>query len=237
MLRIRAFRILPVVGAVLLAVLTACQPVATAGEIVRLPAPVVDAKTAPGAHHEVAVLAGGCFWGIEAVFEHVKGVRKVTAGYSGGDADTAHYDMVGMGTTGHAESVKVEFDPSQVSYGTLLQVFFSVALNPTELDRQGPDRGTQYRSVVFYGDAGQKKIASDYIAQLTTAKAFAAPIVTQVVPLKAFYPAEDYHQHYYDLHPDNPYIVFNDRPKVEHLQQLFPELYQPPQQWVEVELH
>src|SRR5574337_312914 len=164
MLRIRAFRILPVVGAVLLAVLTACQPVATAGEIVRLPAPVVDAKTAPGAHHEVAGLAGGCFWGIEAVFEHVKGVRKVTAGYSGGDADTAHYDMVGMGTTGHAESVKVEFDPSQVSYGTLLQVFFSVALNPTELDRQGPDRGTQYRSVVFYGDAGQKKIASDYIA-------------------------------------------------------------------------
>ena len=233
----RAFRIFPLAAALLATALAACQPVATAGEIAPLPAPTVDAKTSPAAHTQVAVLAGGCFWGIEAVFEHVKGVRKVTAGYSGGDADTAHYEMVGTGSTGHAESVKVEFDPSQVSYGTLLQVFFSVALNPTELNRQGPDSGTQYRSVVFYGNAEQNRIASAYIAQLSKAKVFAAPIVTQVTPLKTFYPAEDYHQHYYDLHPNNPYIVFNDRPKVDHLQQLFPTLYQPEQQFVEVELH
>ena len=223
-------------GVVLLAGLAACQPVA-AGDVARLPAPVVDTSTSAAGHDQVAVLAGGCFWGIEAVFEHIKGVRKVTAGYSGGAADTAHYDEVSGGDTGHAESVRVEFDPSQVSYGTLLQVFFSVALNPTELNRQGPDRGTQYRSVIFYGDAGQKNIASDYIAQLTKAKAFAAPIVTQLVPLKAFYPAEGYHQHYYDLHPNNPYILFNDRPKVEHLQQFFPVLYRSEQQFVEVELH
>jgi peptide-methionine (S)-S-oxide reductase len=145
--------------------------------------------------------------------------------------------MVGSGSTGHAESVEVEFDPAQVSYGTLLQVFFSVASNPTELNRQGPDSGTQYRSVIFYGNAEQQKIATDYIAQLTRAKAFSAPIVTQVVPLQAFYPAEAYHQHYYDLHPDNPYIVFNDAPKVAHLQKLFPALYQPEQQFVEVQLH
>ena len=233
----RVFRIFPLATAILATALAACQPVATASEIAPLPAPTFDAKTSSAAPTQVAVLAGGCFWGIEAVFEHVKGVRKVTSGYSGGDADTAHYEMVGTGSTGHAESVKIEFDPSQVSYGTLLQVFFSVALNPTELNRQGPDSGTQYRSVVFYGNAEQNKIASDYITQLSRANAFATPIVTQVVALKAFYPAEDYHQHYYDLHPDNPYIVFNDRPKVDRLQQLFPTLYQPEQQFVEVELH
>ncbi|HZX69478.1 MAG TPA: peptide-methionine (S)-S-oxide reductase MsrA [Rhodanobacter sp.] len=237
MIRYRAFRIFPLAGAVLLAGLAACQPVATATEVTRLPAPAVDATTAPAGHDQVAVLAGGCFWGIEAVFEHVKGVRKVTAGYSGGVANTAHYDEVSDGNTGHAESVKIEFDPSQVSYGRLLQVFFSVALNPTELNRQGPDTGPQYRSVIFYDNAGQKKIASDYIAQLSAAKAFAAPIVTQVLPLEAFYPAENYHQHYYELHPDNPYIVFNDVPKVEHLHKLFPSLYQPGRQFVEVELH
>jgi peptide-methionine (S)-S-oxide reductase len=237
MVRYRTSRIFPLAAALLLVGLAACQPVTIASEVSRLPAPIVDASTASTGHHQVAVLAGGCFWGIEAVFEHVKGVHKVTAGYSGGSAATARYGMVGTGSTGHAESVKVEFDPSKVSYATLLQVFFSVALNPTEMNRQGPDSGTQYRSVIFYGDAGQKKIASDYIAQLTKAKAFPRPIVTQVVPLKAFYPAEDYHQHYYDLHPDNPYIVYNDRPKVEHLQQLFPEIYQPEQSFVEVELH
>ena len=241
MIRHRAFHMFPLVGALLLAGLAACQPVASAREAVRLPAPTVDASAPASAHDQVAVLAGGCFWGIEGVFEHVKGVRNVTAGYSGGGADTAHYGMVSTGSTGHAESVKVEFDPSQVSYGTLLQVFFSVALNPTERNRQGPDSGSQYRSVIFYGSVEQQKIAGDYIAQLTRAKAFAAPIVTQLVPLKAFYPAEDYHQHYYDLHPDNPYIMINDAPKVAHLQKLFPALYQPEReqakQFVEVNLH
>ena len=210
-------------GSIVFGTVVACGPV-SAG--VSLPDPAEDMPRAQAKTIETAVFAGGCFWGIEAVFEHVKGVRKVTAGYSGGTASTAHYDEVSGGDTGHAESVQVEFDPSRVSYGTLLQVFFSVALNPTELNRQGPDRGTQYRSVIFYGNDEQKKIATDYIAQLTAAHAFAAPIVTQVVPLTAFYPAEAYHQHYYDLHPRNPYIVINDAPKVAHLQRLFPELYQ-----------
>lgn len=236
MIRPRAFRLFPLAGALLFAGLAACQPVTAAGDLARLPAPTVDATPATG-HNAMAVFAGGCFWGIEAVFEHVNGVRKVTAGYSGGAAGTANYNDVSDGDTGHAESVQVEFDPSQVSYGQLLQVFFSVAFDPTTLNRQGPDRGTQYRSVVFYGNGEQRKIAADYIAQLTSAKAFAAPIVTQVVPLKAFYPAEAYHQHYYDLHPNNPYIVFNDAPKVAHLQQLFPELYRAPQHLVEVQLH
>ena len=239
MIRYHAVRMFPLLGALLLVGLTACRPAASAREAMRLPAPTVNAVTPASTHDQVAVLAGGCFWGIEAVFEHVKGVRNVTAGYSGGGAATAHYGMVSTGSTGHAESVQVEFDPTQVSYGTLLQVFFSVGLNPTERNRQGPDSGSQYRSVIFYGNAEQQKIASDYIAQLTRAKAFAAPIVTQLVPLKAFYPAENYHQHYYDLHPDSPYIEINDAPKVVHLQKLFPALYQakPSQQYVEVELH
>ena len=236
MIRYRAFRLFPLAGALLLAGLAACQPMAAASEATRLPAPTVDAS-APAGHNEVAVLAGGCFWGIDAVFERVKGVRRVTSGYSGGGAGSANYNEVSTGNTGHAESVKVEFDPSQVSYGKLLQVFFSVALNPTELNRQGPDSGTQYRSVIFYGNDEQKKIASDYIAQLSAAKVFPAPIVTQIVPLKAFYPAEAYHQNYYNLHPNNPYIVYNDRPKVAQLQRLFPEIYQPDQQFVEVQLH
>lgn len=238
MIRNRAFRSFPLAGAVLFAGLVACQPIAAARDIRRLPAPTVDAA-ASSARSEVAVFAGGCFWGIEAVFEHVKGVRMVTAGYSGGAADTAKYDIVSDGHTGHAESVKVQFDPSQVSYGQLLQVFFSVALNPTELNRQGPDSGTQYRSVVFYGNAEQKKVADDYIAQLTRAKLFPAPIVTRVVPLKAFYQAEAYHQNYFNLHPNNPYIVINDAPKVRHLKQLFPDMYQSSEQHqvVEVQLH
>jgi peptide-methionine (S)-S-oxide reductase len=198
---------------------------------------MVDAAQVDGAGEQTAVLAGGCFWGIEAVFEHVKGVHRVVAGYSGGAAGTATYDQVSDGDTGHAESVRVQFDPKQVSYGTLLRVFFSVALDPTELNRQGPDSGTQYRSVIFYGNAEQRKIATSYIAQLTAAKSFSAPIVTQVVPLRAFYPAEAYHQHYYQLHPDNPYIAINDAPKVAHLQQLFPAIYQPDRHFVDVQLH
>jgi peptide-methionine (S)-S-oxide reductase len=171
------------------------------------------------------VLAGGCFWGIQAVFEHVKGVTAVTAGYSGGGADTAQYETVSTGTTGHAESVQVTFDPSQISYGQILRVFFSVAHNPTELNRQGPDDGTQYRSSISYANDGQKRIAQAYISQLDQAKVFSRPIVTQVVALKAFYPAEAYHQDYAVHHPDEPYIRINDLPKVEHLRRQLPELY------------
>ena len=235
MVRRTRFQVLPLVALLAMAV-SACQPV-VAGDAVALPAPKVDSPTAATHGDQVAVFAGGCFWGIEAVFEHIKGVHRATAGYAGGNADTAHYDEVSDGNTGHAESVKVQFDPKQVSYGTLLQVFFSVALDPTELNRQGPDSGTQYRSAIFYGNDEQKRIATDYIAQLTAAKSFPAPIVTQVVPLKAFYPAEAYHQHYFSEHPDNPYIVINDAPKVAHLQKLFPALYQPAQQVVDVQLH
>jgi peptide-methionine (S)-S-oxide reductase len=235
MIRRTAFHAIPLAALLMLAGLTACQPVAAASDAA-LPAPTVDAsKTAQ--NEQVAVLAGGCFWGVASVFEHVKGVKNVVAGYSGGGASTAHYDQVSDGDTGHAESVKVQFDPAQISYGQLLQVFFSVALDPTELNRQGPDSGTQYRSVIFYGSDEQKKIATAYIAQLTAAKSFSAPIVTQLVPLQAFYPAEDYHQHYASLHPDDLYILYNDAPKVTHLKQLFPALYQDEQHVVDVQLH
>ncbi|MHB1056503.1 MAG: peptide-methionine (S)-S-oxide reductase MsrA [Rhodanobacter sp.] len=234
MIRRHTFRTMSLAALLMLGA-SACQPVSAASGA--LPPPVLDAPKATARGEQVAVLAGGCFWGIEAVFERVKGVRRVTAGYSGGSADTAHYDEVGEGDTGHAESVKIEFDPAQVSYGQLLQVFFSVALDPTELNRQGPDSGTQYRSVIFYGDAGQQKIASAYIAQLDGAHAFPAPIVTRVETLRAFYPAEAYHQQFYDRHPGNPYIVFNDAPKVRQLQALFPALYRVPAQFVEVQLH
>lgn len=237
MIRRTVFHAIPLAAALTLAGLSACQSASAASDAVALPAPTMDAPKTAAPGDQVAVLSGGCFWGVEAVFEHVKGVRKVVAGYSGGAADTAHYDEVSEGNTGHAESVRVQFDPAKVSYGTLLQVYFSVALDPTELDRQGPDTGTQYRSVIFYGNDEQKKVATDYIAQLTVAKSFPAPIVTQVVPLKAFYPAEAYHQHYFSEHPDNPYIVINDAPKVANLQKLFPTLYQPEQQVVDVQLH
>ena len=237
MIRRTAFHVIPLVATLMVAGLSACQPAAAANEVQALPAPTVDTPKTTAAGEQTAVLAGGCFWGIEAVFEHVKGVQKVVAGYSGGIANTAYYDQVSIGNTRHAESVRVQFDPTKVSYGQLLQVFFSVALDPTELDRQGPDTGTQYRSVIFYGSDEQKKIATDYIAQLTAAKSFPAPIVTQVVPFKAFYPAEAYHQHYFSEHPDNPYIVINDAPKVANLQKLFPTLYQPDQQMVDVQLH
>jgi peptide-methionine (S)-S-oxide reductase len=192
---------------------------------IAVPGPTTDASKAATPGEQTAVVAGGCFWGIQAVFQHVKGVSNATSGYSGGEAKTAEYEVVSMGETGHAESVKITYDPSQITYGELLHVFFSVAHDPTQLNRQGPDDGAQYRSVVFYADAEQKKIAEAYIAQLDKAKVFSHPIVTQVVPLKAFYPAEAYHQDYAARHPDQPYIVYNDAPKVAHLRQQFPELY------------
>ncbi len=201
----------------------ACSTANAAG--VAAPSPVVDAAKAPQSGTQTAVLAGGCFWGIQAVFQHVKGVTNATSGYSGGDARTAEYETVSTGETGHAESVKITYDPAQITYGDLLRVFFSVAHDPTELNRQGPDDGTQYRSVIFYGNDEQKKIAEAYISQLDTAKVFPRAIVTQVVPLKAFYPAEAYHQDYAKIHPNDMYIVFNDAPKVAHLREEFPNLY------------
>ncbi|MFZ0914408.1 MAG: peptide-methionine (S)-S-oxide reductase MsrA [Candidatus Korobacteraceae bacterium] len=190
-----------------------------------LPNPAADESTPAKSTQETAVFAGGCFWGVQAVFQHVKGVVSATSGYSGGPSMAAEYEVVSTGTTGHAESVKVVYDPAKISYGQLLKVFFSVAHNPTELNRQGPDTGTQYRSVIFYSSDQQKHIAQAYIAQLDQAKLFPHAIVTQVAPLKAFYPAEAYHQNYATLHPDNPYIKYNDLPKVANLQQQFPNLY------------
>ncbi len=186
-------------------------------------APLSNASAADG--EQTAVFAGGCFWGVDAVFRHVKGVSEVASGYAGGSATAAHYEMVSQGNTGHAESVRVRFDPAQVSYRQLLQVFFSVAHDPTQLNRQGPDAGSQYRSVIFYMSAEQHKVAQDYIQQLTAAHAFPAPIVTQVVQLQQFYPAEAHHQNYLALHPYQPYIVINDMPKLERLREQFPALY------------
>ncbi len=206
-----------------LAVGVACE--ADASGKVTLPDPAVDTPLASAHSQQAVVFAGGCFWGIQAVFQHVKGVQEATSGYAGGAASTAQYETVSTGTTGHAESVKVSYDPSQVSFGQLLKVFFSVAHDPTQLNRQGPDSGSQYRSAIFYGDAEQAKIAQAYIAQLDQAKAFSKPIVTQVVPFKAFYAAEAYHQNYATLHPNEPYIAINDAPKVEHLREQFPALY------------
>jgi len=174
---------------------------------------------------EVAVLAGGCFWGIQGVFEHVKGVTKVVAGYSGGDAKTANYDQVSEGETGHAEAVQITFDPRQVSFGQLLRIYFSVAHDPTELNRQGPDEGTQYRSGIFTASQEQEQTAKAYIAQLDSAHVFAAPIATKVEPLKAFYPAEDYHQDYLVKNPRASYIVINDLPKIAALKRVWPALY------------
>jgi len=190
-----------------------------------LPTPAVDAPIASTSGQQIAVIAGGCFWGIQAVFQHTKGVIRATSGYSGGSAKTAEYELVSTGETGHAESVQITYDPSKITYGQLLRVFFSVAHDPTQLNRQGPDSGTQYRSSIFYGSDEQKRIAEAYIAQLDKAKVFQRPIGTRVVPLKAFYPAEVYHQDYAALHPNNPYIVYNDAPKVAHLREQFPDLY------------
>jgi peptide-methionine (S)-S-oxide reductase len=197
-----------------------------AGASTILPDPVVDSPLAAKSGKQTAVVAGGCFWGVQAVFQHVKGVKEATSGYSGGAASAAEYEHVGTGETGHAESVKITFDPAKISFGQLLKVFFSVAHDPTQLNRQGPDTGSQYRSVIFYANEEQKHIAEAYISQLEHARLFPSPIVTQVVPLKGFYAAEAYHQNYATLHPDNPYIAINDAPKVEHLRQQFPSLYQ-----------
>jgi peptide-methionine (S)-S-oxide reductase len=186
------------------------------------PDPAIDVPATGG--DQLAVFAGGCFWGIEGVFEKVKGVKTAVAGYSGGDKRTAHYEMVSEGDTGHAESVQVTFDPSQVTYGQLLKIFFSVAHDPTEKDHQGPDWGSQYRSVIFYANEDQKKVAEAYIGQLQDAGVYSHKIVTQVVPLKAFYPAEAHHQHFMENNPNYPYIVYNDLPKVNALKKYYPEL-------------
>jgi peptide-methionine (S)-S-oxide reductase len=191
---------------------------------VAVPAPAFDNPTAAGPP-QTAVLSGGCFWGMQAVFEHVRGVERVWAGYSGGQASTAQYEVVSTGTTGHAESVQITFDPREITYGQILRVFFSVAHDPTELNRQGPDVGTQYRSEIFYADANQRQIALAYIAQLDRARAFSGPIVTRVDPLKGFYRAEGYHQDYLVHNPDDPYIVYNDIPKLENLRKLLPMMY------------
>jgi len=188
-------------------------------------APLLDAPGTVGAPEDTAVFAGGCFWGVEAVFEHVKGVKSATSGYAGGDVASPSYEQVSSGDTGHAESVQVVYDPSQVSYGKLLQIFFSVAHDPTQLNRQGPDHGTQYRSAIFFRNAQQQQVAESYIKQLTAAKTFSRPIVTQVAKLRAFYQAEDYHQDYLVHHPNQLYIVINDKPKVEALRKEFPDVY------------
>lgn len=189
-----------------------------------IPPPAMDAPKQAGAL-QTAVLSGGCFWGVQGVYEHVKGVSKVVSGYSGGDRSTADYETVSNGTTGHAESVQITFDPAQVSYGELLQIFFSVVHDPTQLNRQGPDVGSQYRSVIAYADDSQKNIANAYIAQLNQAGVFHRPIVTRVDHLKGFYAAEGYHQDYLVHNPTNPYIAYNDLPKIENLKRVFPHYY------------
>jgi peptide-methionine (S)-S-oxide reductase len=215
------FRIiaLSIIGAMI-----ACSASTTASTVT-IPDPVLDAPLAATKGEQTAVLAGGCFWGIEAVFEHVKGVTKVTSGYAGGTARTARYEEVSEGETGHAESVRITYDPSLITYGQLLKVFFAVAHDPTELNRQGPDTGTQYRSAIFYSNEEQKRIAMAYIDQLNNAQAFKRPIATQVTTLNAFYQAEEYHQDYAARHPKDRYIVINDLPKVANLRKQFPNLY------------
>jgi peptide-methionine (S)-S-oxide reductase len=198
----------------------------SAEEAHAIPPPAVD-EPASQQGSEVVVLAGGCFWGVQGVFQHVKGVTSAVSGYAGGDKDTAQYETVSTGTTGHAESVRVTFDPSRISYGRILQIYFSVAHDPTELNYQGPDTGTQYRSAIFPTSPAQAEIARAYIAQLDQAHVFGEAIVTRIESGKAFYPAEGYHQDFLTLNPSNPYIVFNDLPKIESLKRLYPELYRP----------
>jgi peptide-methionine (S)-S-oxide reductase len=190
-----------------------------------VPVPALDEPTPASAASETAVLAGGCFWGVQGVFQHVKGVTEAESGYAGGGKDTADYDTVSTGSTGHAESVRITYDPSQVTFGQLLRIYFSVVTDPTQLNRQGPDEGTQYRSAIFAQDATQQRVADAYLAQLNAAKAFPAPIVTKVEPNTGFFPAEGYHQNYLNSNPTYPYIAINDTPKVNGLKQLFPALY------------
>lgn len=195
-----------------------------AEHVIVVPAAAIDNPKVAG-ESQTAVLAGGCFWGVQGVFQHVKGVQRVLAGYSGGEKSTANYDTVSTGTTGHAESVQITFDPQVISYGEILRVYFSVAHDPTELNHQGPDDGTQYRSSIFYADATQQKIALAYIAQLDQARVFRQGIVTRVDALKGFYPAEDYHQDFLVHNPNYPYIVYNDLPKIANLKRLMPQMY------------
>ena len=211
------------IAMVVVAIAAACNAGSEAS--VAVPAAAVDEVKSPDKGKATAVVAGGCFWGIQAVFQHVKGVHSATSGYAGGTVKNPSYETVSSGRTGHAESVKIVYDPSKVTYGELLRVFFSVALDPTELNRQGPDEGTQYRSVIFYANDEQKKIAEAYIAQLDQAKVFQGKIVTQVVPLQAFYEAEGYHQNYAEQHPNDPYIRYNDAPKVANLKREFPDMH------------
>ena len=223
----RGFLLAPVVAALLLIPLfgLTASLVQAAEPAVAIPPPTVDQAAPANGELQTAVLAGGCFWGMQAVYQHTKGVTQAVSGYAGGQKDTAHYEMVGTGRTGHAESVSVTFNPHEISYGKILQIYFSVAHNPTELNRQGPDSGSQYRSAIFYANDEQKRVAEAYIAELGKAHAFDEPIVTKLEPLSGFYPAEDYHQDFAVLHPDYPYIVFNDAPKVDNLKRLFAGLY------------
>jgi peptide-methionine (S)-S-oxide reductase len=204
--------------------IVAAGPVISAKDSI-FPDPLVDNPVAPGSLPESVVLAGGCFWGVQAVFQHLRGVTSAVSGYSGGSQKNAKYELVSTGNTGHAESVRVTFDPSQVSFGQILKIFFDVAHDPTELNRQGPDEGTQYRSAIFYAGDGQRRIAEAYVAQLGEAKVFRRRIVTQIVPLEAFYAAEAYHQDYATKHPYEPYIMINDRPKVDALRKRYAPVY------------
>ena len=212
-----------ILGSFLIISLTAA--IASSAPQTKLPEPLSDISTTTGTGKQTVVLSGGCFWGMEAVFEHLKGVSDVISGYSGGNPATAHYDLVSSGQTGHAESVKITYDPSQISYSQLLKIYFLVARDPTELNRQGPDSGTQYRSAIFFTNEQQKQVAKAYIEQLNKAHTFSKPIVTQLVPLKAFYAAEEYHQNFIDHNPQDPYVVANDLPKLKQLQKQFPDMY------------
>jgi len=223
--RLSSLLFVPLLGLVGVLGLISWPPQAISAEINQvLPAPQLD-ESATSAHTAVAVVAGGCFWGVQGVFQHVRGVTRVLAGYSGGSADTAQYETVSGGDTGHAESVEIVYDPAKISFGRLLQIYFSVALDPTQLNRQGPDSGTQYRSAIFAVNPEQEKVALHYITQLSETQLFKRPIVTRVSPFKGFYPAENYHQNYLTLHPDDIYIAINDIPKVENLKRLFPSVY------------
>jgi peptide-methionine (S)-S-oxide reductase len=217
--------VLPVLAAAVISAFWFTAPV-DAESARPVPAPATDEASAPGATTETAVLAGGCFWGVQGVFQHVQGVTSAVSGYAGGNADTAKYATVSSGSTGHAESVRIVFDPQKISYGRLLQIYFSVAHDPTELNRQGPDTGPQYRSTIFPANAEQARVARSYIDQLNRANTFGKALATTVEPLKTFYPAEAYHQDFLTLNPRHPYIVVNDMPKIDSLKRLFPASYQ-----------
>jgi peptide-methionine (S)-S-oxide reductase len=220
-----ALKTLVPVAMLALAIAVLSGSLSSAEEARAIPAPALDEPAASTAGTEVAILAGGCFWGVQGVFQHVDGVIDAVSGYAGGARDTAQYQQVSTGSTGHAESVRVAFDPRRISYGHILQIYFSVAHDPTERDRQGPDTGTQYRSAIFPADTKQAEVAKAYIAQLEGAHVFPTPIVTRIEPGHAFYPAERYHQNYLTLHPNQLYIAVNDLPKIESLKRLFPQLY------------